>query len=429
MIRSNQFLWGPILLLSFITPLHAHAETLQQAWDISVNVNHSLKAAEENTEAARQELESVKANRFPELSVESSYSVLENTPEAIADLGGTSIEVPMAEQTSFSYGAMAMLPLYTSGRITHGIKAADAAFDASITQEAGKKLDLKLRVAETFVGVLRAIRGLDVANSHVTSLKAHADDVENLHEQGMVSRNDLLSAQVSLADAEQEVIKVQNILDITKSAYNRFLGRPLNQVVELDNIDFKPFDEPLESLTDQAISQRHELLTLQKQILALRHQADAIHAKNGPQLALTGGYGYQENQYQVHEGQWSASLGAKWKLFDGGVIKHKSSATKRRAAALQEYHDDMLTHIELQVRQYWLDIQEARKRIQVTDKAAIQAEENLKVNRDRFENGLSTNADVLDAESLRTRSQYNQANALYDAIIATLRLNRAVGEL
>ncbi|RLA52761.1 MAG: hypothetical protein DRQ98_09680 [Gammaproteobacteria bacterium] len=88
---------------------------------------------------------------------------------------------------------------------------------------------------------LRAMRrqclivlGLEVANSHVTSLNALVQDVENMHEQGMVPHNDLLSAQVALADARQEAIRVQNGLDIAKSTYNRLLNRSLNQVVKLD---------------------------------------------------------------------------------------------------------------------------------------------------------------------------------------------------
>jgi outer membrane protein TolC len=96
---------------------------------------------------------------------------------------------------------------------------------------------------------------------------------------------------------------------------------------------------------------------------------------------------------------------------------------------LQEQHDDFATKVALQVRQYWLDIQETHKRILVTEKAIAQANENLRVNRDRYENGLSTNTEVLDAETLRTGSEDNHANALYDAVLATLRLKRSLGEL
>jgi outer membrane protein TolC len=429
MIRNPLRPYGILLAIGLWLPFTVSAETLQQAWGIALEVDHGLKAAQEDTAAAAQQLEAAKSARLPVVSLEAGYTALDDEPAVSTSVGGPPIEFPMAEKESLAYQAMATLPLYTSGRIRHGIDAADAQLQASRTREMAKSQDLKLMVAEAFVGVLRATRGLEVARSHVASLQAHARDVQNLYEQGMVSRNDLLSAQVALADAEQEAIKAKNALDLARSAYNRLLGRPLHQQVTLDDLQPEAFGESLEVLTGRALSQRHELIALQAQIRALRQQARTIHAETGPQVALSGGYGYQENRYQVHEGQWSVNLGMQWKLFDGGVVRHKASATERKAAALQEQYDELKTQLALQVRQYWLDVQETRKRIRVTEKAISQAEENLKVNRDRYENGLSTNTEVLDAETLRTRSQFNHANAIYDAVLATLRLKRAVGDL
>jgi len=148
-----------------------------------------------------------------------------------------------------------------------------------------------------------------------------------------------------------------------------------------------------------------------------------------PQVALAGGYGYQENDYLVDEGQWSLTLGLQWNLFDGGVSNHKANAIVRQANALQEQYRDFSSIISLQVRQAWLDLQETQKRIQVTSKAIAQAEENLKVSKNRYSSGLATNTEVLDAESLRSKSQYNHANARYDRMLAILRLKRTIAEL
>ncbi len=81
------------------------------------------------------------------------------------------------------------------------------------------------------------------------------------------------------------------------------------------------------------------------------------------------------------------------------------------------------------MRKQWLAVDETRQRIKVTEEAVRQAGENLRVNRERYENGLAINSEVLDAETLRVRSESNHANAIYDAVLATLRLRRATGEL
>ncbi len=76
-----------------------------------------------------------------------------------------------------------------------------------------------------------------------------------------------------------------------------------------------------------------------------------------------------------------------------------------------------------------LEIANARQRLAVTEKATSQAEENLRVAKSRYQNGIGTNTEVLDAETLRSLTHSNHNNARYDAALARLRLARAIGVL
>lgn len=418
-----------LICLGLLLPTLIQAETLQQAWSIAIEYDHGLQAVRENTQASEYQLKAAKAARLPNLTVDGGFTALENDPEAKVNFGGLATQFPLAEKDSYSYQAMTVLPLYTGGQISGGIDAASASLKASKHLQVGKVLDLKLRVAEAYIGVLRSTKAFEVANSHVASLESHQKDVENLFEQGMVSRNDLLAARVALADATQQALQVKNMLDISRSAYNRLLGRAFQTVVELEEVAPVAVEGSLDDLMAQAIKARYELRVLKQQMAALDSKADAIRAKNAPQLALSGGYSYQENKYQVHEGQWLVGVGLKWTLFDGGSIRHQASATARQARSIEQQYDEMLSLVKLQVRQYWLAVQETRKRLVVTEQSISQAEENLRVNRDRYEHGLSTNTDVLSAEALRTGSHNNHANAIYDAVLANIRLRRAVSDL
>ena len=77
------------------------------------------------------------------------------------------------------------------------------------------------------------------------------------------------------------------------------------------------------------------------------------------------------------------NVGMQWKLFDGST-RHSSDAISRQALSLKEQRDDLTSMISLQVRQAWLDSQEAQKRIKVTQQAIAQADENMKVTTDRY---------------------------------------------
>jgi outer membrane protein TolC len=321
------------------------------------------------------------------------------------------------------------LPLFTSGRIREGIRAASAGVAATKEQEAGTQLDIKLNVAEAYTNVLRARRGLEVAESMVSSLEGHAIDVQNLFDQGLIPRNDLLSVQVTLADARQQVLKARNALDVARATYNRRLNRSLTYAVELDEISPEPVSGDLDALTDEAMAQRPELAGMENQSEALRHQAASVRAGQLPQIGLNGGNTWIHNEFLLHESVWSGTVGLRWNLFDGGQKRNQVKALKTTAESISQMREDAASGIALQVRQAWLDVGETRQRIQVTRNAVAQAEENLKVARDRYREGVGTNTEVLDAEALRTRTLTNDFNAVYDAVMAGIRLRRAVGNL
>ena len=95
----------------------------------------------------------------------------------------------------------ATLPLFTSGRIRHGVDAAKASWKAAEAEERSETLDLKLGVADAYVKALRATRAVRVADSNVSSLASHSQNVSNLFAKGFVARNDLLASQVVLSEA------------------------------------------------------------------------------------------------------------------------------------------------------------------------------------------------------------------------------------
>ena len=100
-----------------------------------------------------------------------------------------------------------------------------------------------------------------------------------------------------------------------------------------------------------------------------------------------------------------------------------------RADALAETRADLESRIALQVRATEMQVRESHARIDLAQAAVAQAEENLRVARDRYQSGVGTNTEVLDAETLRLKSQSNHFNAIYDNVLAQQQLKRARGVL
>lgn len=406
----------------------SHAETLEAAWTVALENNHQIKSYEANTSASEQQLQSVQGLRLPDITVSTGYTQLNVSPAAKANFNGDVSQFTTAQAGSAKAQAMINIPVYNSGRIDHSIASAQSSLEAAEQQQASNELHLKMQVAEAYLNVLRSESALEVARSHVDSLTADRKDVTDRFEQGIVANNDVLAANVELANAQQQLVKITHQLDNAKTTYNRLLDRKLTDAVHLDSHLPELPTGTLDELTNHALKQRPELSDLNAQIDALKQQAESINASLMPQVAINGGYQYQQNRYQAHEGLWVASLNMDWKLFDGST-GHKSEALTSKALALKEQYDDVSSQLALQVRQAWLDIEETKQRLATAEKTIALADENLKVAIDRYQQGLTIHTEVLSAQNLRLTSHDNLNNAHYDMALARLRLRYAVGIL
>lgn len=407
------------------------AETLDDAWSIAIASHRQIEAAGAMRDAAGYELEQARSSRLPQLGLSSGYTALDKAPGF--SFGGITTGPVFNGDDFFSAGAQVQLPLYTGGAVNAGIDAAEFAASAAGDNFATVVQDIKLGVAEHYVGVLRAESAVTVARSYVASLETHTKNTRKRFELGDVPQNDYLAASVTLADAEQRLLQANNGLDYARAAYNRFLGRSLTDAVSLNpalNFDsLIPAGSTLTQLIDTARLERRELAALEAQRSALLRQADGVRAKSRPQLALTGGYMYLENDFLTDDQFLMAGVAFSWQLFDGGQNRKRSAAIESKAAAIGHNRADLESMIELQVRRAWNDRIEAENRLRVAETAVSQATENLRVVRNRYEAGASTNVEVLDGEALRERALSNRDTARFELSLAKLRLARATGAL
>jgi len=422
-LNKNCFL---IVWLIFSNALSA--ETLEQAWQQALANNHRLKAAQADTRVYDEQLYAAEGLKLPSVNLNTGYTQLSQTPTVKANFNGQSSRFVMAQDGYWKAQALVTLPIYTSGQIEHTINAAESALEAAKQHEVSSELELKMQVAESYIAVLRAEGALTVAEKHLQSLTAHNKDAVNHFNQGLVATNDVLAASVEVANAQQKVVAIKNQGDLARAHYNRLLSRGLAVPVKLTpKFPNKP-EGSLKELTLKALSQRPELVVLSEQINSLLQQAESVSSSLLPQLALTGGYQYEENRYQVYQGMWMVNIGMQWKLFDNST-RHKERAIVQQAVSLKEQRDELASTIRLQVRQAWLDSQETIQRISVAQQAIASANENRDVSVDRYQQGLATNTDLLKAQDLRTLSDENLNNARYDAALAVLHLRYALGIL
>ena len=423
--------WALWTLLAI--PWVSHAESLSDAWTMALQSDGTVAAAHSERDAAEAERSAAMRQRWPSLDLNGNYTQLQHAPQFDFTTPTGQILAPIWRHDGYAAaGADLSVPVWTSGGTSGAIGAAAAGVRGAAAQEVGSAADVKLAVAESYVAVFRARRALAVAESNVASLMAHRDDVQVMYDTQAVPQSDLLGAQVSFANAQQQRLRAANALHLATAAYNRWVGQPLDRAPELDEPSTTPAGdtgEPLEQLVAHALDRRPELAALSAQQEKFEQAARSERAQGLPQVALHAGYNHFDNQILDRENFASIGIGFQWRVFDSGQLKARTSALHSHARATGQQLADFRSMVALQVETAFLDREESIARIHVSAAAVAQAEENVRDAKELYGNGLGTSNQVLDAETLRVVALTNRYDAAFDLLIAEFRLQRALGDL
>ncbi|MEW6109393.1 MAG: TolC family protein [Nitrospirota bacterium] len=406
------FMFFSLAMISF-SEAHAEILTLPEGLRLAAERSRIIKIAESEELISESDAMIARSKMLPEINAFLSQTSLAHQPAAV--FGPQT--VPVSERNFLSYSLNIQQTLFD-------FKGNASRYGASKAILNSKKLDTKrLRnlVAIDFVlaylDLLEAEKMLAVADKEVERLESHLHVAKSLYDEGVITKNDLLQAEVKISDARQRLLTAKSLRKINASRLNNILQRPLLaeiEIMDINGLSADITDIDLEKAWEIAEKDRAEVQIVNETLRSLDMEETAKRSEYFPKLFLKGSYDYTENRYQVHEGNWSLSLGMGINLFRGGSTRGEILKLEFQKEKLLEQKNKLIDEIKLEVEKYMLDIRTARERVAVTGNAVQQAEENLRINRIKYEEGVGTATDVLDAVSLLTVAETNYHRSIYD---------------
>jgi outer membrane protein len=305
--------------------------------------------------------------------------------------------------------------------------AAIKGHQASLLDTAQTRDNVFLSVAQGYFKTLRAKKMVEVAKQNVFDLKEHLRIAQDQFQFGIVTMNDVLQAKVSLADAQQNLIVAETDFIDLRSTLNKVLMLPVTAptVLKDEKVDLKAW--ALGEATDVALKRRADLKASQERIHEQEKVVVATRSQFFPQFGVQAGHTYQVNNSLLHNHQWFAIFGMNWNIFSGLDTKAAVSQAKLKVQQLQEQQKDMNEQVQLDVQTAYLKIKETVDRIRTTETAVTQGEENLRLNEERYKESVGTATDVIDADTLLTRTRVNYWTAVYDHQMAKAQMLWAIG--
>jgi len=229
----------------------------------------------------------------------------------------------------YNYNTTVNQPLFTGGFNLATYRSAKIGLDLSKETVESTKMDIVLQVRVEYFTILRAEKFLAVAEQQVKNFEAQLEVTQAFFDVGIVPKNDVLLAEVNLANAKQQLVKAASDLATAKASFNILLRRDVNISFEVvDILSYKAFPLSFEQSLDEAFRLRPEVKAAQLNIDQAKENVKIARSGFFPTVNLAYNYSRFSDDFYLSGGtketdRWTVGALATFTLWNWGNTAFK----------------------------------------------------------------------------------------------------------
>lgn len=401
-----------ICLLAQSMTILAAPLSIDQAVDMALQNNLAIKLADNSKQQAQYTLQSTEGGR--KISVDAS---------------NTFYLKQIHQNSANSTNITLSLPLYNGGKLDGNIENAKA--DVTIADQDLKKTvqDTRLKALSAYYDVIKTHKVQLVDQETVDNYVLHLNDVKVQYSAGNVAKSDVLRSEVELTDAQQTLMQADVSHKVAINTLKNVLVWKGTETPEfIDEFQIVPEARTLDECIDYAKNNRPDLAGYRLAVEKAKRSVDIARAAKKPEVSLSAGTGWNSS---VLPSEDSSSLyvgvTTSWNVFDSHItdanIKKAQSVVAAANLTLSSQEDT----VELAVKEYYMEMKEAEKRMETTQVAIHKAEEDYMIAEVKYKVGEGVLLDVIDAQLALTTAKNNYIEAQYDYTVYKAKLENAMG--
>ncbi|MFM2584970.1 TolC family protein [Vibrio campbellii] len=435
-MKKTGKLWILGLLSSSISlACHSAPITFDDAWNLLLENNYSLKAQRANVESYEYQQSATDNLNLPQVSIGANYTRLDTdvtvSGQQLLDSTGAHITLPplfnvtstITERDIFSSSIRAIWPIFTGGRINAAQAAAEGKTDEAKSQLAMEQQARFEDLSKYYFSVVLAKEVLATRQAVERGLTKHRDFAIKMEEQGQIARVERLQAEASLDKAKVETRKAASDLSIAQAALGKILAQ--NDSVEPSETLFINNNlPPLNAFVDQTLLTYPGL-----DLLDAKHKqaSSLIKAEKGkyyPEVYLYGDYSLYEDDSLASQMKpdWLVGVGVNIPLIESTGRSEKVKAAQSMVTQVDALKSQAKQDLSLLVQKTYLEAQQAIDEVQGLDSSIALADENLRLREKAFTQGLSSSLDVVDAQLYVASVETQQSAARFRYLISLTKL-------
>jgi len=420
-------LWGVLLAGTTLAQESQAPLTLEESIKIALDRNLGLQITTAGVAGSEFRQKSALTQFFPTWTGQYGY-IRYNDPFTIS-----SGRVQDVADGTYAFSTTVTQPLFAGGSLSANYRSESLGVDISKNNVETVRRNVVLQVRQGYFNILAAEKALEVAAQSVKQFEAQLDVSRAYFDVGIVAKNDVLQAEVRLANAKQSQVNADNILALAKSSFNTLLRREISAPLNIvDILTYQPSTYTLESSIEEALQRRPEIKAAELTVEQAKQAVTIARSGYYPWVSLAGNYAKTADDSDLN-GHWNERYTvqalATLAFSDWWRLGYKVGESKVRVTQAQEAKYQVVDNIILEVKQSFINMTQSEKNISVAQKSIEQAEENLRLEEERYKYQVSTQTDVLNAVTFLAQARLNYYGALSVYNIAKASLERAMGRM
>jgi len=405
--------------------------TLKEAIELSLKNSRQLKNNEAKILEAAAAVKEAEEKKLPDASVSGSYLYLPIQPTIDLKTGSGNGGGPSVNQAI--YGTLnASMPLYNGGKIRYGIESAKLLEQAVKLDADNDRGAVILNIISSCINLYKAHQAIELVKENLAQSQQRVKDLSNLEKNGLLARNDLLKAELQSSNTELTLLDAESNYKLACVNMNIMMGLPEQTVLVPDKsgLALPSAIKTLEEYEQDAMQNRKDIAATSFRKKSADINVKSIKAEKYPSISLTGGYIAADiPKFLSVYNAVNIGVGVKYNIASLWKNKSKVQQAEARAKQISIGQEILSDNIRLQINQAYQAYLVSVKKIQVYEKSVMQATENYRITKNKYDNSLATTTELLDADVALLQSKLSVTNAKADSFIAYNRLLQAAGIL
>jgi len=444
-MKIKLLLPGSLLLLSCMA-LQAQEKQLSLDEAIAIAVTKSTEATLAETRVATSQLnvDNVKNNVYPDFKISGQYLRVTNptinirrglTGTGTSEPGEgeeqeTTTSSPKVNQVMLGQATLSM-PIFSGFRLKNNIAASETLYKAETFNAANTKEQVALQTIVLYANLYKAQQSVKLIEENLKSANQRVTDFTAMEQNGLLARNDLLKSQLQASNIQLTLDDAKKQVSVLNYQLATLLKLPEGTKVAVNDAYFKNSGSITPSVSAaEAVAQRNDLEALRLQHKASESEIKIQKADYYPSVSFTAGYVALDiqNVVQVYN---AVNFGVGFSYDIANVFKNskKVKAAESRAKETEQQVEILTDRVKVEVQQALENYNFAIKQNNVYTEAVTQSDENYRIVKDKYDNGLVDTNDLLEADVQKLQAQLNQAFSKADITQRFYELLNASGKL